>query len=218
MRRLLPIRGSIVPTHYLFRTNGSIIGGDPIGEGDLDDWMRAARATPRPDEEADDESAKLELGELAIEIGESAAARRWRASDSVVQLKKQIDNKAPNRNRRDDGTIGDERHASRASDHNPWIIDGAFGVVSAIDITHDPDNGCDNNLIVNALVTNHDPRLKYIIWNRRICNSVTVGGASSWTWRPYEGRNSHAAHFHLSVKSAKELYDSKDVWNLKPWA
>lgn len=30
----------------------------------------------------------------------------------------------------------------RDSDNNPWVKNGATGVVTAIDITHDPSKGC----------------------------------------------------------------------------
>jgi hypothetical protein len=39
-----------------------------------------------------------------------------------------------------DGSIGDEHHSARASDHNP----DEHGVVHAIDITHDPKGGFDS--------------------------------------------------------------------------
>lgn len=99
----------------------------------------------------------------------------------------------PNRSRASDGTIGDTSHAARASDHNP----DSRGIVHAADLTHDPANGCDNNR--NAETVKDDPRVKYVIWNRRIWNP-----SISRTWRPYTGTNPHDHHMHVSVTDAGE--------------
>lgn len=95
----------------------------------------------------------------------------WRAAQSLVRLRGQMNQIAPRRSIASDGTIGDENHRSRNSDHNPWVRDGAIGIVTAIDITHDPDGGCNAEQIVQTLVDSRDPRIKYLIWNRRIISS-----------------------------------------------
>lgn len=134
----------------------------------------------------------------------------WRIAKSLARLREQINGLAPSRSKASDGTIGDAEHASRNSDHNPWVKDGNTGVVTAIDFTHDPKNGCDAQKIVNALVKSQDKRIKYIIWNSQIISS----SVSPWIWRPYAGKNPHNRHFHLSVKSDKALYDSTDKWEI----
>ncbi len=40
-------------------------------------------------------------------------------SKSVVQLREQADDAYPDRDRKSDGTIGDAKHSTRKSDHNP---------------------------------------------------------------------------------------------------
>ncbi|HCM4295484.1 TPA: hypothetical protein N3J54_001956, partial [Klebsiella quasipneumoniae subsp. quasipneumoniae] len=90
----------------------------------------------------------------------------WRVAKSLLILRDQINQYAPHRNKASDGTIGDEHHAHTNSDHNPQVLDGNIGVVTAIDITHDPAQGCDAQAIVNALVDSKDKRIKYIIWNK----------------------------------------------------
>lgn len=135
---------------------------------------------------------------------------RWRPAESLVRLREQINARAPNRSKASDGTIGDAAHQSRDSDHNPWVQDEDVGVVTAIDITHDPDDGCDGNTIVTALVGSRDSRIKYIIWDHRIISSQK----KPWTWRPYNGKNSHTKHFHLSVLPDKSLYDSRKDWQV----
>ena len=99
----------------------------------------------------------------------------------------------PNRNRASDGTLGDPAHAARVSDHNP----GHNGLVHAADLTHDPANSVDCNVLAEQI--KDDPRVKYVIWNRRIWNP-----SISRTWRPYTGSNPHDHHMHVSVTDAGE--------------
>lgn len=134
----------------------------------------------------------------------------WRVARSLIRLRDQINLAAPTRSKASDGTIGDASHATRDSDHNPWVKEGALGIVTAMDITHDPDDGCDAEQIVQALVRSRDPRIKYIIWNRRIVSSSKL----PWVWRSYGGRNPHTKHFHLSVLSDKAHYDAVDAWTI----
>ncbi len=164
--------------------------------------------------DCDAEDGEAPGGEHAQLLDATEAPRPWRAAQAITTLRLMLNARYPNRSRRSDGIIGDAAHASRASDHNPWIVDGPHGVVSAIDITHDPANGCDAGALAEALVASRDPRIKYIIWNRRICASYPVGGTAAWVWRPYGGRNPHSHHVHLSVKAEKSLYDSTAPWRI----
>ena len=134
----------------------------------------------------------------------------WRVAKSLIRLREQINELAPNRSKASDGTIGDAAHASRSSDHNPWVKDGTIGVVTAMDITNDVAHGCDAQALVNALVESRDPRIKYIIWNRKIINSRV----QPWVWRNYKGVNPHNKHFHVSVIADKPLYDSTESWHI----
>ncbi len=134
----------------------------------------------------------------------------WRTAKSLVRLRDQINQTALKRSKANDGTIGDTAHAARNSDHNPWVKDGNMGIVTAIDITHDPDNGCDAEQIVKALIRSRDARIKYIIWSRHIISSTV----QPWQERDYSGSNPHTKHFHLSVKPNKDLYDSTDTWQI----
>jgi hypothetical protein len=136
--------------------------------------------------------------------------RGWRVAESLQRLLEQVNQMAPGRSKASDGSIGDPRHQSRNSDHNPWVVDGNIGVVTARDITHDPVNGCDAQKIADSIVASRDPRVKYIIWNRRICNSKV----QPWTWRPYTGTNPHNKHVHISVLPEKAKYDSRADWQL----
>lgn len=132
----------------------------------------------------------------------------WRLARTLSQLRSQINNQWPQRSKESDGTIGDAKHATRNSDHNPWVHDSnGQPVVTALDITHDPANGVDCNALIAALFD--DPRIKYIIWNGRIYNA-----AISLKWRKYDGTNPHTKHVHISVKSDQKFYDDEKPWEI----
>ena len=134
----------------------------------------------------------------------------WRVAKSLLKLRDQVNAAAPNRSRASDGTIGDPNHQSHTSDHNPWVIDGGIGVVTGLDLTTDPAHGCDIPRIINAIVASRDPRIKYIIHNRKILSSTTA----PWTWRNYTGPSPHEHHGHFSVKSDKAHYDNEAPWQI----
>lgn len=138
----------------------------------------------------------------------------WRNAKAIERLRDQINERFPTRSIASDGTIGDEAHQSRTSDHNPWIL-GRDGkrVVSAIDITHDPAHGVNCHLLAQQLIDSRDRRIKYIIWNNRIV--AGRDGPSPWVWRKGKG---HTLHLHLSVEEDERLYDDDSDWkfNLKP--
>lgn len=140
---------------------------------------------------------------------------RWRVAKSLLTLRDEVNQAAPQRSKASDGTIGDAAHCQRQSDHNPWVRDGSIGVVTAMDITHDPSHGCDANNIAESIRDNRDDRVKYIIWNQRIANSSPIGNNSAWAWRQYTGSNPHTKHIHISVKSDKPNYDSTVEWQVE---
>lgn len=139
---------------------------------------------------------------------------KWRLALSLAKLRDQIDALFPGRTKASDGTIGDAAHASRASDHNPWIKDGDTGVVTAMDITCDHGDGADTEALAERLRLTRDPRIKYVIFERRMFSAYPARGVPAWTWRPYGGTNPHTKHFHISVQPGKSLYDSTLPWKL----
>jgi hypothetical protein len=84
----------------------------------------------------------------------------------------------------------------------------------ARDFTHDARHGCSGEKLAESIRQARDKRVKYIIWNRRICWSVAKGGSAAWAWRRYTGRNGHTQHVHVSVKPQKSLYDDASPWSL----
>ncbi|HEX8622267.1 MAG TPA: hypothetical protein VF718_09865 [Allosphingosinicella sp.] len=150
-----------------------------------------------------------------VEEEQSLEGIPWRVAECLLSLRRQINAAAPGRNKLSDGTIGDDNHLKKGfanSDHNPHVREGARGVVTAMDITHDPAGGCDAGKLAASLQSARDSRVKYIIWNRRIANSSPIGSAAAWAWRPYTGSNPHNKHVHISVKPVKSLYDSTSDW------
>ena len=174
------------------------------------DYEAQARTTDDvPEDERLKEDDEDGHGEGAVHVEEGfEAVRRWRVAESLNTLLKQVNTMAPSRSKASDGSIGDAAHATRSSDHNPWIVDAGIGVVSARDITHDAAHGCDANVLAEKIRAARDPRVKYIIWNRRIASSSPIGGVAAWEWRRYTGANGHTHHVHLSVKSDTATYDS----------
>lgn len=137
----------------------------------------------------------------------------WRLAKGLEKLRSQVNEKWPGRSKDSDGTIGDEAHASRSSDHNPWVKDGSTGVVTGMDITHDPKTGCDSYALAEQLLRAKDQRIKYVISNKKIA-SGTGQGQEAWKWRPYSGANPHNHHVHISIKPEKASYDSTAPWML----
>lgn len=143
----------------------------------------------------------------------------WRVAKSLDVLLADINKAFPERSKISDGSIGDAAHASRDSDHNPWVIDSAgVGVVRARDFTHDPDGGLDCNVLATRLArklrTGRHPALgagAYVIWNKRIISRDRIAEG----WRPYTGSNTHERHLHLSVALGPG-YDSVRAWWVFP--
>lgn len=119
-----------------------------------------------------------------------------RLSKAAAQLREQFDDTYPDRDRRSDGWIGDLRHSSRPSDHNP---NPKTGVVRAIDIDRDVHKGGKPDLMpdiadqVRLAAKAGDKRIAYVIFNGRIASSRL-----GWRWRKYKGSNPHHAHCHIS--------------------
>jgi hypothetical protein len=139
----------------------------------------------------------------------------YRNAISIDTLGAEVDEMAPNRSKVSDGTIGDDDHATRDSDHNPYIIDSnGVGVVRARDITHDPAHGCDAHEIAEKIRRKYaagDPRRRYVISNGRI---ASASSSPPWSWRAYGGPNAHVKHSHVSVSESPSGYDYRGPWGL----
>lgn len=135
----------------------------------------------------------------------------WRPAKSIATFLKQVNEEWPNRDKTSDGIIGDTRHQAEKSDHNP----NAAGVVRAIDISVPLSPTQNVDILVADLLASRDPRISYIIWNRRMVSSYKAkDGTPAWEWRPYHGFSPHTEHMHLSVSPDAKLYDDASEWNL----
>ncbi len=111
------------------------------------------------------------------------------------QLRLQVDDAFGNRQRSSDGWLGDTRHSSRTSDHNP----DANGIVRAIDISRNLSGAKEPDLMpdladqIRFCAKRGDQRIAYVIFNNKICSRKSL-----WRWVAYKGINPHVKHCHVS--------------------
>lgn len=137
----------------------------------------------------------------------------WRNAQASMVLIGEINARWPRRDRASDGTIGDAAHATRSSDHNPWLVKSGQGIVRARDVDKD---GIDAPWLVEhlrQLGARGDPRLRpggYIIFNRRITSPDFS------RWNAYNGSNPHTMHFHVSFSTdtGPAGFDSTAGWGI----
>lgn len=127
----------------------------------------------------------------------------WKLAQALCVLEDQVNAKYPGRSKLSDGSIGDRAHMARTSDHNVHN-----GYCHALDLTHDPQHGFSSEKFAQALLDAQDPRLKYVISNKKIGSGP--GGPSPGKWRTYSGANPHNHHCHISVNELGET-------SIKPW-
>ena len=115
-------------------------------------------------------------------------------SKAAETLRDQINGAFLDRSRKSDGWIGDLKHQSRKSDHNPR----PDGEVCAIDIDAglSDEQGLSYALADQLrLAAKKDKRISYIIFSKKICSSKSL-----WRWVKYRGINPHEKHIHISFK------------------
>lgn len=129
----------------------------------------------------------------------------WTLAPSLGQLFKELNAKYPKRDKSSDGSIGDQAHAARKSEHNPnhdptdAVPDG---MVTAIDVDKD---GIDVPLLLKTLIG--EPRVWYVIYDRHIY-SRTHG----WAKRTYTGSNPHTGHVHISLVQTGAACKDTSPW------
>jgi hypothetical protein len=109
------------------------------------------------------------------------------------QLREQIDDSFPDRDRKSDGWIGDAKHSNRKSDHNP---DSINGIVRAIDVDKDLDSRASTGAYLAdqiRICAKRDKRIKYVIYSGKIASAKSL-----WFWKSYSGINRHDKHIHIS--------------------
>lgn len=138
----------------------------------------------------------------------------WRAMNSILVLRNQVNLIAPNRNKGADGTVCDQNHPT-TSDHCPHNVPSVGPeMVTALDLTHDPAGGFDSYKFAEVLRVHRDARIKYVISNKKMFSSYATSSYPAWTWRPYSGEDLHTNHVHVSVLDAL-ISDTSIPWNLE---
>ena len=125
-----------------------------------------------------------------------------RLSKSAIQLREQIDDAFPDRDRKSDGWIGDSRHSKTKSDHNP----DAQGWVRAIDIDADLDKRKETSIYLADQIRAYgkaNGRVTYVIHMGKIASAKSL-----WRWIKYRGVNPHNHHIHISFAKSSDQ-DSK---------
>ncbi len=122
----------------------------------------------------------------------------WYLNRALSNFRDAVNAKWPNRDKTSDGTIGDQAHAERVSDHNP----DADGSVDAWDMDVD---GVDVELLKGVFEAHESSG--YWIHNRQI-----AARTDGWKRRPYIGVNPHDKHVHWNTRGAFE--NSRAPWVL----
>ena len=120
------------------------------------------------------------------------------------QLREQIDDDYPDRDRKSDGWIADARHVAKGtSDHIP-----KDGIVRALDIDADLNAHKEEAYAlvekIRKCAKRGDKRIKYIIYDGQIMSPIL-----NWKRRKYRGANPHRSHFHISFTT---LGDNDGSW------
>lgn len=118
----------------------------------------------------------------------------WHLDDGLAVLVQQLKDEHPGIII---GTIGDERHSSEDSDHNP----DPDGSVDAIDPMYSSTyTMAMGKAEIDEIVASRDQRVKYIISDHHIISSTV----DPWKWRYYDRSNvdPHTNHWHLSVNDS----------------
>ncbi len=123
-----------------------------------------------------------------------------------IQLREQIDDDYPDRDKKSDGWIADARHLAKGnSDHIP---DAKSQIVRALDIDADLSAHKEEAYAVveklRKLAKKGDKRIKYIIYDGKIMSPTL-----NWKRRKYTGPNPHRSHFHISFTG---LGDKDGSW------
>lgn len=130
-----------------------------------------------------------------------------RATPAAIAVLRQATALFPKRNKASDGLLPSAAHvqASPNSDHNLGL---------AADLTHDPKNGIDCEIIFEEL--KKDVRVSYLIFKGKIWSKERRAEGN----RVYTGSNPHNKHLHISIKPAYS--NDTSPWfgflNVKPTA
>ena len=122
-----------------------------------------------------------------------------KATPAAIAVLRQATAIAPKRMKASDGLLPSAAHlkASPTSDHNTGL---------AVDLTHDPKNGIDCELIFEKL--KEDERVAYLIFNKKIWSRQRRKEGN----RKYSGSNPHTKHLHISINDSHADDTSPWFW------
>ena len=122
-----------------------------------------------------------------------------KATPAAVALLRQATAIAPKRMKVSDGLLPSAAHLKQSptSDHNTGL---------AVDLTHDPKNGIDCELIFEKL--KEDERVAYLIFNKKIWSRQRRKEGN----RKYSGSNPHVKHLHISINDSHRNDTSPWFW------
>ncbi len=132
----------------------------------------------------------------------------WRLAAAADTLRTQVNTKYPERDQGSDGTIGDQAHRRRISDHNP----DKRGFVMALDLDEDgwPSHKFADQLIA-YMRTSGDNRIKNVVYENRVASGTYADVAGQpprwWHWRTAKGMG-HEHHIHISFNPGAR-YDAQ---------
>lgn len=119
----------------------------------------------------------------------------WTLAPALKVLIEQVDDAYPTRPRAADGSIGDARHQAEGfSDHNPRRAASGLWYVTAVDVT----TASWSQALADLLV--QDPRVKYVIFNRRYRQRIRWSSDPVNVWTGYQGSDPHTGHIHVSLQ------------------
>ena len=132
----------------------------------------------------------------------------WKLAAAADTLREQVNTRYPKRDRGSDGTIGDQAHRRRMSDHNP----DKRGYVMALDLDED---GWPAHVFADQLIAyirdNNERRIKNVVYENRVASGTyaDVKGQPPrfWHWRPAKGMG-HEHHIHISF-NVSARYDAR---------
>ena len=112
-----------------------------------------------------------------------------KATPAAIAVLRQATALFPKRKKLSDGLLPSPAHLrmSPNSDHNTGL---------AVDLTHDPDNGVDCEIIFEKL--KEDNRINYLIFQGKIWSRTRRKEGN----RKYSGSNPHNKHLHISIDRA----------------
>lgn len=143
----------------------------------------------------------------------------------LVELAEEFDTIGPRRDHASDGSIGNQEHRSRSSNHNPDDTAGTRTPqtdsdgepdIRAIDVDdsgpwlNGASMGAATELIVARCRSGVENRLVEVIYNRRAAYA-----SNDWRWIDYHGANAHTEHAHFGAKAdSGKLENDRRPWGL----